>query len=160
MNELNEQIKKIIEENLPKQLGETLQKRLNELEKVESDLKDLKILYDDNVKTIKNLQKELADVKGTLAIKENFIKENEDHYKKVSKRDQELEVEVLKIKLAESEKRSDEMKGLVSSVFHSPVYREHISKSLMHMSGPYNPATNNYEQIPSGEISNKEITQE
>lgn len=124
MKEINDKIQKAIEENLPKQMGDVLQKRFAELEKIESDHNDLKQLYENQSNDVKALRKDLEKTGSDLAIKEEILKDISEREKAVTARENAAEVNELKYKLDESEKRAVEMHGLVQTVFKSPVYRK------------------------------------
>lgn len=100
---MQQEIKDIIEKNLPAQVGQVLQKRLKEAEENEAkyetlqkDHKDLRESYNNVVNTLSQ-HKELDEVKKGLDQREETI----------SKREHDIEIETLKFKLTESEKRAD-----------------------------------------------------
>lgn len=97
------EIQEIIENNLPKQVGETLQKRLSDLEKKEIELEKVYKTIEGLNKTILEKTKEVNELKQ-LSIKERDLKTKA---KQLAKEKQELDIRVLKIRLEESEKRTD-----------------------------------------------------
>ena len=124
MKELNEKLQKAIEESLPKQLGDALQKRLNDLEGIENKFKDISDLYNNQSKDLIKTKKERDDTIKDLAIKNEMLKDIRKRERDVVEREIKLEVNELKYKLVEADKRSEEMLVLVQTVFKSPVYRK------------------------------------
>jgi len=113
------QLKEVIEKNLPKQVGETLQKRLEELERVERD-------YKTKVEVEKNLRKEIDELNERLKSQEElqvWRVQLWDKESKLEERERNLEIELLKVKLEESNKRADTSKELVSLVFKNSTYK-------------------------------------
>ena len=124
MKELNEKLQKAIEESLPKQLGDALQKRLNELEDIEDKFKNLSDLYNNQSKDLMKTKKERDDTIKELAIKNDLLKNIRKREREIVEREIKLEVNELKYKLEEADKRATELHGLVQTVFKSPVYRK------------------------------------
>ena len=129
MKELNEKLQKAIEESLPKQLGDALQKRLNELEDIEDKFKNLSDLYNNQSKDLMKTKKERDDTIKELAIKNDLLKNIRKREREIVEREIKLEVNELKYKLEEADKRATELHGLVQTVFKSPVYRKSYSLS-------------------------------
>jgi t-SNARE complex subunit (syntaxin) len=117
MEDLNKQIEKIIEENLPKQMGEVLQKRIKELEKIELKYKDISDLYNNQSKVLSEVKKERDTIHKELIIKEEMLKDIAEREKSVQERELKLENAILKIHHSESEKRANQMIVLLGIAF-------------------------------------------
>lgn len=124
MNELNEKLQKAIEESIPKELGEALQKRFSELEKIEQDYMDIKSLYNNQSKDLEKTKKERDGAIRDLTIKNDLLKSIKKREDDIFEREIKAEVNELKYKLEESDKRATELHGIVQTVFKSPVYRK------------------------------------
>ena len=124
MEEINKKIEKIIEENLPKQLGDTLSKRFTELQSIETKYNDINHLYENSSVEIVSLKKDLDNVNKQLIIKQELLKDISERENKVYRRELALENEILRVKLNESDLRANELHGLVQTVFKSPIYRK------------------------------------
>ena len=124
MKELNEKLQKAIEESLPKQLGDALQKRLNELEDIEDKFKNLSDLYNNQSKDLLETKKERDEAIKNLAIKNNLLEDIGKRELALAEREIKADVLELKYKLEEADKRATELHGLVQTVFKSPVYRK------------------------------------
>lgn len=121
---MNEDIKAIIEKNLPAQTGEVLQKFLEQgkkdAEMVKYQAAQL-LACNDTLKEKNSIienYKKLDDKISSLVAREKLIEEKE--------RDQ--KVFEATIKLQEAEKRISEMANLTALVFKSPVYRKDSSE--------------------------------
>ena len=124
---MEQEIKDIIAKNLPQHVGDVLRTRLSEADKLESE--------------VKYLNKELANHKKDIEyLKEKLEKERQHTYSeqqlkaewsKLEERERNLEVEMLKLKLEESQKRADVSTKLVETVFRSPVYRKHVENMTL-----------------------------
>lgn len=123
--ELEKAIQTSINENLPAQVGETLQKLLAEGKKNAELVEKIQKDYENSAKLINELQSEKAEMKKQLIAQENLY--NREDQLKIDQ--QELDKKILEIKLEESEKRQADAVNFVGMVFKSPVYRKEISKS-------------------------------
>ena len=124
MEDFNEKIQKAINEELPKHLGEALQKRLSSLEKIEQDYHDLSDLYNNQSKENAALIKERDKLNKDLAERIELLTDIDKREKFVEETINKLKVNELEIRLQEAGKRGDEMKELIGLVFKSPVYRK------------------------------------
>lgn len=150
MKELNEKLQKAIEESLPKQLGDALQKRFAELEKVEVDYEDINQLYKNQSVDLKNTQKERDSAIKDLAMKNELLVDIDKREHTLAEREIKAEVNELKYKLDESEKRAVEIVGIVQTVFKSPVYRKSYSLSPSTQYAGSDPQTGNSIHTPDG----------
>lgn len=119
MEELKAQLNELIEKNLPKQLGETLQKRLAELEKKEQELITVKANYDTLISSFSRLEEDLRNRKTQEQILVEIQKKQED----LELRERNLKIELLNVKLEEANKRADVSERLVTYVFKNPTYK-------------------------------------
>jgi plasmid maintenance system antidote protein VapI len=129
MENIKEKIQKAIEENLPKQMGDVLQKRFSELEEIETKYKDLSDLYANQSKELIKLQKERDQLTIDLAERIELLKDIKKREDAVQSKEWKLELEITKIKLYEADKRATELQGIVQTVFKSPIYRKSYSIS-------------------------------
>lgn len=118
-NDIQKDIAVIIEQHLPKQLGDTLQKRFTELEAKEKELEKVqaRLLY---LEQQARGQDSINIQKGKLRDEQEKIIARETA---VTKREHDLDLEILKIKLEESEKRGAVSKELVMIVFKNPTFK-------------------------------------
>ena len=118
-----EELRKVIEANLPSEVGKTLQNRLAEAEKLEVENGKLKKENSDLDDQNQALKSENAALKGKSdsvwaqgAL--NVTKDSE-----LTTRENKLERTLAELRAAESEKRAEGLKEVLGIVFKSPVYR-------------------------------------
>lgn len=116
---LQEEIQEAIKKNLPQQVGESLQKRLKDLEDKEKELSLLKIQNSNLQNSYNTLKKELLEKDDNLIILNKITEKSKD----LDNRQNKLEIELLTIKLEESNKRSEICKDLVQTVFRNPTFK-------------------------------------
>ena len=125
---MEQEIKDVIAKHLPQHVGDVLKTRLA---KADDDQYQLKLAKEAN----ELLSEELA------AFKKKYEEQKELGYRKqmldnlekeLTKREQALDLTIAKLKLEESEKRSDAMFNMVQTVFRSPVYRKHIDNNMFY----------------------------
>jgi len=150
MKELNEKLQKAIEESLPKQLGDALQKRFSELEDIEDKFENLNDLYENQSKDLMKTKKERDESIKDLAIKNNLLKDIGERERALAEREIKVEVTELKYKLEEADKRATELHGLVQTVFKSPVYRKSYSLSASTLYTGNDPQSGNSIYSPDG----------
>lgn len=119
---MEQEIKDIIAKNLPHHVGEVLKVRLAkadadayEVERLESQLTE----REESIRKLTILNRELS----VKVLSEEALTGRE---KAVEDRERNLEIEILKLKLEESERRNSIGTQLVQMVFKSPVYRKHV----------------------------------
>jgi DNA repair exonuclease SbcCD ATPase subunit len=119
---MEQEIKDIIAKNLPQHVGEVLREKLEQadrdavgIKRLESKLTEKEDLITDLTNQIFTLQRQ---VKAESVL--------DERQKNLEDRERNLELEMLKLKLAESEKRNDIGNRLVETVFRSPVYRKQV----------------------------------
>jgi len=153
-----EEINKIIEKNLPQEVGKVLQERLTVAESESLELKDLKENFKAQTKNYGECLERLENLRG----KESEITAREKNVvtqeKELSKRENELAKTLAELKAAEAEKRAEGIKEIVGLVFKSPVYRRQTSDYKS-----YTPIYNNNGQSEikeTGTNSNETISEE
>lgn len=124
-NTLNDEVKSLIEKNLPKQVGEILQGRLTELEKIALNYDALQEKHEKLL--IEN--KEISEIVNDFKSKEVDYNSKFEKYKTdkeaFDKNQLAAEVEKYKYKLEESEKRADLSKEFLLAVFKNPTFKTH-----------------------------------
>lgn len=123
---MEKEIKDIIAKNLPQHVGEIIRERLN---KADEDAAQVDKLY----KTLAQKEATLSDLSIENAKLVSMLDKQidiKDREKAVEERERNLEIEMLKLKLEESEKRNIIGTQLVDTVFRSPVYRKHIENTV------------------------------
>jgi hypothetical protein len=114
-----EEIKDIIAKNLPAQVGEALQKELAKIPELEKKLEVCEAARKAGIARISELDADLA----ALRAKEKWDTDLTYREQEVDKRERNLELALMKVRVEEAEKRTTEFHGLVQTVFKSPVYR-------------------------------------
>jgi hypothetical protein len=133
MNGLNEKINEHIEKNLPKKVGEVLQKRLKQADEFEAKIEDYKNKIEkyENLSNVKD--KRIKELEGLVST-EIHLKEIEDKLiqdrKELETRENEIELQIMSIKLQEADRRAGEIAGFVGMVFKSPIYRKSTSENV------------------------------
>lgn len=131
---MNEEIKAIIEKDLPAQVGKTLQKVL--------------LKGEEAIEQVKELKEELRIEKGIVTNRDLKI----DNYKALDTRNEglearekvvadkeiKLEIEMLKVQLTESEKRADMVKEFTSGLVRNTTFRK-TAFGTTNVSGAMNP---------------------
>jgi len=119
---MEQEIKDIIAKNLPQHVGEVLKQRLDQADRDAVELKRLESVLDKKEEYINKLENQnrefSARISDGLALQQRE--------RAIEDRERNLELEMLKLKLAESEKRNTIGTQLVETVFRSPVYRKHV----------------------------------
>jgi len=122
---MENEIKEIIEKNLPAQVGTVLKERLEIAEADARRAKDLERIIQDKDKAIYDLESTISEYRkydaqwGQLNQREKEITEKERNQK----------VFEAELKAIEADKRANELQGIVQTVFRSPVYRKSILSS-------------------------------
>lgn len=147
---MEQEIKDIIAKNLPQHVGDVLRERLNKADQFEAEVDYLK-------KALAEANEDIDDLREKLN-KERLHTYSEEQLKselfRVGERERNLEVEMLKLKLDESEKRADIGTKLVETVFRSPVYRKHVENMTL---GSYD-VQGRYNQTSAVPVNVTEIT--
>lgn len=119
------EIQKVITDNLPEQVGKVLRHKLEQADKDKIDLE----LYQEEIQrnhlTIKGLEKEVSDLRQRINAEMDLERMAAD----IKERERGLTIEILKVRLEESDKRNSIGQHLVEQVFRSPVYRKHIENA-------------------------------
>lgn len=125
MQTMNEQIQKIIAEQLPAQVGEVLKARLKQADLDAAEVARLRnalAASEDNVaehsKTIRRLNDELAQHAKL-----------DDREATVAGRENKLDVTLAQSKAAAAEDKCSAIFGLVGTIFKNTVIREHVAES-------------------------------
>lgn len=127
------EIQKIIAENLPEQVGVVLRKKL---ERAENDAHDNIVLRE----SLEKKDKEITHLKNVVEDLRDKISKYVDlkqWSEELEKRQRDMDIEILKLKLEESEKRGLIGERFVEQIFRSPIYRKHV-ESITH--GSYDAA--------------------
>lgn len=119
---MEQEIKDIIAKNLPQHVGEVLKQRLDQADRDAVELKRLESVLDKKEVYVNKLEQQNYELKIKIS-DENALQQRE---RAVEDRERNLELEMLKLKLEESEKRNHIGTQLVETVFRSPVYRKHV----------------------------------
>lgn len=124
---MKDQINKIIEENLPKQIGEVLQKRLQELEEKEKALAALQENHSHLMLLTDNQQLEIQRL-NDIKEREQSILEQEREIKACQLKS-EYEKKFDELKLQESEKRYEAVNSYTSLLLRNTTFRERLLES-------------------------------
>jgi hypothetical protein len=119
---MEQEIKDIIAKNLPEQVGSVLKEKL---EKAEKDAYMLRVVTNDyelKCAEVTSLRRDLEDAKSRI----NEEISLESWKQTLKDKEKNLELEILKIRLEEAEKRNSIGERLVEQVFRSPVYRKYV----------------------------------
>ena len=122
---MNKEIKLIIEKNLPSQVGTVLKEALSKAESDATALEECeKKLV--NLKEFNRSLEERLNAHTKLDAREASVTEREN---KVEKKEVRQEVDVLTIKLEESEKRADAVTNFTNSLVRNTIVRKSILDS-------------------------------
>jgi len=124
---MEQEIKDIISKNLPQHVGDVLKERLNKADKLEAEVDYLNRVLSEANKDISNFKEKLEKERQHTYSEQQLKAE----WSKLEERERNLEVEMLKLKLEESQKRADVSTKLVETVFRSPVYRKHVENMTL-----------------------------
>ena len=134
---MEQEIKDIIAKNLPQHVGDVLKSRLAEADRLEAQVEYLDSTLAEAQKDIEIFKKKLEEER-THTYSEQQLK---TEWSRLEERERKLEVEMLKLKLEESEKRADVGTRLVETIFRSPVYRKSVENMTLgsyDVAGRYN----------------------
>ena len=124
---MEQEIKEIIAKNLPQHVGDVLKSRLADADRLEYEVTKLESSLSAAQKDIEYLKEKLEKERQHTYSEEQLKSE----LFRVGERERNLEMEMLKLKLEESEKRADVSTRLVETVFKSPVYRKHVENMTL-----------------------------
>lgn len=124
---MEQEIKDIIAKHLPQHVGDVLKERLNKADELQGEFDMLKDRFNDAHNTIKHLEKELEKNIKHKHSEEDLLSQ----WGILEERQRNLEIQILNIKLEESEKRAQIGQHLVETVFKSPVYRKHVENMTL-----------------------------
>lgn len=117
---MTDEIRAVIEKNLPAQVGDVLKKTLEqgqkdaaEVVRLKTDIEALKTSIVNHLRTIDEYKKKDSEYNATEA-----------KAAAVAKAENDIKVTVAELKLAESEKRTADAINFVGMVFKSPVFRK------------------------------------
>lgn len=124
---MEQEILKVISENLPEQVGKVLKQKLDQADKDKQLIsrlqEDLSAIKDQNLWLHEQVQKLKDRINNEMNI--------EAHRTDLEKRERDMAMKILEIRLEESEKRNSIGERIVEQVFRSPVYRKHV-ESIQH----------------------------
>jgi predicted RNase H-like nuclease (RuvC/YqgF family) len=147
---MEQEIKDIIAKNLPQHVGDVLKERLNKADKLEAEVDYLNRVLSEANKDINNFKEKLEKERQHIYSEQQLKAE----WSKLEERERNLEVEMLKLKLEESQKRADVSTKLVETIFRSPVYRKHVENMTL---GSYD-VQGRYNQTNAVPVNITEIT--
>jgi predicted RNase H-like nuclease (RuvC/YqgF family) len=147
---MEQEIKDIIAKNLPQHVGDVLKERLNKADKLEAEVDYLNRVLSEANKDISNFKEKLEKERQHTYSEQQLKAE----WSKLEERERNLEVEMLKLKLEESQKRADVSTKLVETVFRSPVYRKHVEYMTL---GSYD-VQGRYNQTSAVPVNVTEVT--
>jgi predicted nucleic acid-binding Zn-ribbon protein len=124
---MEQEIKDIIAKNLPQHVGDVLKSRLADADRLEYEVVKLESALSSAQKDIEHLKEKLQEERNHTYSEQQLKTE----LFRVEERERKLEMEILKLKLDESEKRADISTRLVETVFRSPVYRKHVENMTL-----------------------------
>jgi TolA-binding protein len=124
---MEQEIKEIIAKNLPQHVGDVLKSRLADADRLEYEVVKLESALSSAQKDIEHLKEKLQEERNHTYSEQQLKSE----LFRVEERERKLEMEILKLKLDESEKRADISTRLVETVFRSPVYRKHVENMTL-----------------------------
>jgi hypothetical protein len=158
---MQEELRLLIEKNLPKHVGEVLQGRLKELEEKEIELKNTK-----QVLSAKELGLEKAKkIASNWEEKARELEALNNRKEALDERERNLNITILKHKLEESEKRGELAKEYLFSVFKNPTFKtveQHhgstpVTKQIKNNDG----SMDNYVEVhPTSNVVEKRTVQE
>lgn len=135
--EIEDQVLKVVEANLPAAVGKTLQKRLEKIETLEEELESAKEELKDEKSKGEELRKSLvkAEAEGVkLRTRDEEVAKLEETLKKkkanLISRENNLEVDQMRIRLEASESKCAAIYGLTDRVFRNHVVRETVVKDI------------------------------
>jgi len=155
---MNQKILKVVEENMPKQAGELLQKRLNLLSELEEENKELsqnledsrgrEIFATNKIGDFEDLIKEQNAKITNLLERERTVAKREE---KVQSRELTLELNLTQKELEYNKQSLLDIKELTAAVFKNNTVRETIhTNRVENMSVDFNSATGRSDFTPSG----------
>ena len=147
---MEQEIKDIITKNLPQHVGDVLKSRLADADRLEYEVVKLESALSSAQKDIEHLKEKLQEERNHTYSEQQLKTE----LFRVEERERKLEMEILKLKLDESEKRADISTRLVETVFRSPVYRKHVENMTL---GSYD-NQGRYNQTSAVPVNVTEIT--
>jgi predicted nucleic acid-binding Zn-ribbon protein len=147
---MEQEIKEIIAKNLPQHVGDVLKSRLADADRLEYEVVKLESALSSAQKDIEHLKEKLQEERNHTYSEQQLKSE----LFRVEERERKLEMEILKLKLDESEKRADISTRLVETVFRSPVYRKHVENMTL---GSYD-NQGRYNQTSAVPVNVTEIT--
>lgn len=155
MKKIDEEINKIIEDQLPERVGKVLKARLIEADKDkellainESAMEELKKKMSEIEDHAVFAGKEIIDLEGKLEKAGNL----DEREKEVRKREITQEVEILKHELSCANDSNQKIIGFVDSLMRNTVYRENIFKNKTE---EFNNGTGDYDKIETGSTKDK-----
>lgn len=122
---MEQEIKAIIEKNLPAQVGDFLKERLIQAEEDAAKVKELQRILDTRAAAIRDLEKQIAYYKK-LDERNNTLEARE---KIVSDKERNLEIETLKFQLASEKEKSIFSKDVALGLVRNIEYRRSLFDS-------------------------------
>ncbi len=116
------EIKKIIEENLPAQVGDVLKKRLEQADRDVDTIKTLETNLKKRTGELKEANKEIETLRERW-LRDDELKQRDET---LTKRENKINVFQAELRAQEAQNRADEIFSLVDSVFKNPRIRKSI----------------------------------
>lgn len=134
---LTDEMKEAIEKNLPAQIGSVLQERLAEVESVQTMLTDVTeelALAKETIVDWQNTEKALDRRESKLSSAESLHQANVAslEQRSIELGEEEHRVAMADLKADMHSIQSQEMRSIISEVFHSPMYRKTVTASGSH----------------------------
>lgn len=157
MDNFEQEIKEIIEQHLPKQMGDTLRERLNTLESVEANLAELKERFNDREEALIECQKKNRELEKQLtaitAERDSFIQSEVQ----LTKRENDVRFVEQERKCAED--MLFEFKGMMSLIFQNTVIRKKVLENSNKNNNPSGYYDDRGNQV-CNTSENKDVTEE
>lgn len=137
---INEAVKNAIQANLPAIVAGELSEYLQNAEAAFKEVESLKHGFDHQRTLSKALQKEVEELRDTLAVHRSIaIREAEVREAEIT-----LETRMLKLQLSESEKRNEGIRDMAMTAFRNPRIMEYTNET-----GPSTTSSTGYITSPS-----------
>lgn len=120
--EMNKEISAAIKKNLPSEVGNLLKTRLEQADGMELTIQKLKT----EVMQLSKQYQEMSDKVHSDETRKSKIEKYEEIKKEALELEGKQELFEAKLRLEETQKRTDELRGVMEIVFKSPVYRKNI----------------------------------
>lgn len=151
--QIKQKLQEVIDANLPQQMGESFKRYFNEAESIKRELENSKATLKSRDEIIAS-QKATIDTLTQLNLKKNDLEARDIA---ISKREKDMDLFELKLKLTESEKRADSVHNLVSQLTKNVIFRQTVFEND-HIMSHYQPngTTSHYKTGSTSTIQTEE----